>query len=92
MNEVMCFLGWVLATGVGFILGLFLHKFYQMLNVAGVLREDRSDPDSPYLFLELSNDGYAKIRRKKYVVLKVVLENYISAPNTSAGMENTPHN
>lgn len=92
MNEVMCFLGMAIAAGFGFILGLFLHNSYQMLNAAGVLREDRSDPDSPYLFLELSNDGYARIHRKKYVVLKVVLENYISAPNTSAGMESTPHN
>lgn len=44
----------------------------------GTLRIDRSDPDSePYMFLELT-ESLQSVMRKKYVVFRVNLENYIS--------------
>ena len=44
----------------------------------GTLRVDRSDPDSePYMFLELT-ESLPSVMRKKYVVFRVNLENYIS--------------
>lgn len=43
----------------------------------GTLRIDTSDPDGPFMFLELSKDVNA-VASKKYVVLKVNLKNYIS--------------
>ena len=44
----------------------------------GTLRIDRSDPDSePYMFLELT-ESLPSVMRKKYVVFRVNLENYIS--------------
>lgn len=43
----------------------------------GTLRLDRSD-ETPYLFLEIEDSGMEQILKKKYVVLKVSLENYIS--------------
>ena len=48
-------------------------------DVVGSLRVDQSDPDSgPYLFLELSHKGADAIYKKRYVVLKVNIKNYIS--------------
>ena len=48
-------------------------------DVVGSLRVDQSDPDSgPYLFLELSHEGVDAIYKKKYVVLKVNIQDYIS--------------
>ena len=44
----------------------------------GALRIDRSDPDSePYMFLELT-ESLPSVMRKKYVIFRVNLENYIS--------------
>lgn len=43
----------------------------------GTLRIDTSDPDGPFMFLELSKD-VDTVASEKYVVLKVNLENYIS--------------
>ena len=43
----------------------------------GTLRVDTSDPyEEPYLFLELRR-GVGDIKRMKYVMLKVNIENYI---------------
>ena len=43
----------------------------------GTLRIDTSDPDGPFMFLELSKDVNT-VASKKYVVLKVNLKSYIS--------------
>ena len=45
----------------------------------GSLREDHSDPDSPYMFLEVDKGGLEKIQRSKYVRLRVVIQDYIQA-------------
>lgn len=45
--------------------------------VAGILRIDNSDPDGPYLFLELSSDPKF-IMKEKYITLKVNTDSYIS--------------
>ncbi|MBQ8132897.1 MAG: beta-lactamase induction signal transducer protein [Clostridia bacterium] len=51
---------------------------FSRLRATGSLRIDRSDPeDSPHLFLELSK-GVNCFYRKKYIILKVRNENYIS--------------
>ena len=46
----------------------------------GTLRVDSSDPDGPYLFLEMdsSNGGVGWISKQKYIVLKVLVKDYIS--------------
>ena len=64
--------------GVGIIIGciitLIIFKKFQI----GDLRVDSSDPnDGPYLFLELYR-GPHDIANKKYVVLKVNTQSYIS--------------
>lgn len=43
----------------------------------GTLRIDSSDPDGPYLFLELETEP-SVIKKEKYVLLKVNTKSYIS--------------
>lgn len=47
------------------------------LKTVGTLRIDSSDPDGPYIFLELSR-GVGDIRREEFVNLKVNTDSYIS--------------
>lgn len=78
---------------VGMLVGWILTYANTKRQIVGTLREDRSDPDEPpYLFLELEADGMTRIQSHRLVTLRVLRENYISAPNTSASMESTPHN
>lgn len=75
---------------VGIIIGAIVASFIfrKRCPTIGNLRQDCSDPTiPPYLFLELSPGGYSKIMQKKRISLKVVLQDYICAENTSAGME-----
>lgn len=69
----------IIALLIGTIIGLILSRFVFKEKPVGLLRVDQSDPDSgPYLFLELSHEGADAIYKKKYVVLKVNLKDYIS--------------
>ena len=64
---------------VGIIIGIVFGRRVFRSDVVGSLRVDQSDPDSgPYLFLELSHEGVDAIYKKKYVVLKVNIQDYIS--------------
>lgn len=45
--------------------------------VAGTLRIENSDPDGPYLFVELSVDP-RELSKHKHVTFKVSTESYIS--------------
>ncbi len=64
---------------VGIIIGIVFGRQVFRRDVIGSLRVDQSDPDSgPYLFLELSHIGANAIYKKKYVVLKVNIKDYIS--------------
>lgn len=67
-----------------FVVGLMLGGLITIVTLRrrsiGTLRVDESDPDDgPYLFLELEKSCPPEvIKRKKYVTLKVNVENYIS--------------
>ena len=64
---------------VGIIIGIVFGRRVFRSDVVGSLRIDQSDPDSgPYLFLELSHKGADAIYKKRYVVLKVNIKDYIS--------------
>ena len=64
---------------IGIMVGVLLSRFIFREKPVGSLRVDESDPDSgPYLFLELSHKGADAIYKKKYVVLKVNIKDYIS--------------
>ena len=73
-------MNWILFTAfllAGIIIGLIIGYCRIAKLTIGFLREDTSDPDSPYLFMELTHSGLDKIHRNKIVILKVKLENYI---------------
>ena len=69
----------VICIIVGIVIGIVIRRPEKSIFVVGSLRVDQSDPDSgPYLFLELSHKGVDAIYKKRYVVLKVNIKNYIS--------------
>lgn len=62
---------------VGMVIGFIASVIYHRKRVKGILRIDKSDPDGPYLFLELSSDP-AILEKQKYVTLEVNTKSYIS--------------
>lgn len=69
----------ILCMIIGIIIGIVFGRQVFRRDVVGSLRVDQPDPDSgPYLFLELSHKGADAIYKKRYVVLKVNIKNYIS--------------
>ena len=62
---------------VGIMIGFTVSIIYHKKKVKGVLRIDKSDPDGPYLFLELESDP-AILEKQKYVTLEVNTKSYIS--------------
>lgn len=68
----------VIMFGIGVVVGCVVMMIVHRSKSIGSLRVDTSDPDDgPYLFLELAKDVNA-ICRKKYVLLKVKVQNFIS--------------
>lgn len=61
---------------IGVVVGCILVNIVQRIKSIGALRIDTSDPDGPYMFLELDKD-VDTISSKKYVLLRVKLRNYI---------------
>lgn len=70
MYLLLMFIGGVI---VGSVITLLVFR----PKTIGALRVDHSDPDGPYLFLELT-DGIDKVKSKKYVTLQVKIKDYIS--------------
>lgn len=66
----------MLGFGIGFIFGC-RSPIWSKENSVGTLRIDTSDPDGPYLFLEL-HTGVGEVMRHKQVTMDVSTENYIS--------------
>lgn len=54
------FVGWMIAT-------IILRR----KKVIGSLRVETSDPDGPYLFLELNDGNISELLRKRHVMLNV---------------------
>lgn len=66
----------LIGIGVGLVLSRIFKK--KELPSSGYLRYDQSDPDSPYLFLEIKNeDEFHKIPKKKKVCFDVKVEDFI---------------
>jgi hypothetical protein len=62
---------------LGFIAGWIVHNIVTKIPVSGTLKIDSSDPDGPYLFLELE-ENVNIVKRKNCVVLKVDTSSYLS--------------
>lgn len=60
----------------GYVLGYSLAK--NQHKPIGTLRIDSSDPDGPYMFLELEAIDLGVIKKEKYVLLKVDTKSYNS--------------
>lgn len=67
----------VIILAIGIVVGSIITRIIIRPLDIGTLRIDTSDPDGPFMFLELSKDVNT-VASKKYVVLKVNLKNYIS--------------
>ena len=62
---------------LGISAGIWLGELLRHKKAVGTLRIDKSDPDGPYLFLELKCDPYC-IEKLSSVILDVSVSNYIS--------------
>ena len=67
----------VIIFAIGVVIGSIITRIIIRPLDIGTLRIDTSDPDGPFMFLELSKD-VDTVASKKYVILKVNLKNYIS--------------
>ena len=63
---------------VGMTGGVLLKSLLLRPRVSGVVNIDRSDPDGPYLFLELE-EGIHELSMQEYVKFRVQNKNYISS-------------
>lgn len=60
------------------VAGIFLERYFlSNKHNIGTLRVDKSDPDGPYLFLELSGDPH-QLTHGSYVKMRVDTTNLIS--------------
>lgn len=67
----------VIILAIGIMVGSIITRIIIRPLDIGTLRIDTSDPDGPFMFLELSKD-VDTVASKKYVILKVNLKSYIS--------------
>lgn len=67
----------IFLLGIGIVIGGLITRVIFGAFGIGSLRIDTSDPDGPYLFLELNKD-IRNFINKKYVVMKVNNKSYIS--------------
>lgn len=61
---------------IGIVCGTFIGRLLLKKHSVGTLRIDNSDPDGPYLFLELSTN-IPSFSKKKQVTLNVLDESYL---------------
>lgn len=67
----------VIVFTIGVVIGCIVSSIVRRSKSVGKLRIDTSDPDGPFMFLELSK-GVGDISTKKQVLLQVDLKSYIS--------------
>lgn len=64
---------------IGLLTGYSLSKFSNRPRTVGSLRVDDSDPDGPYLFLQLhSENEIGVIMHSEYVTMKVERKNFVT--------------
>lgn len=72
-------MNWIVALVIGGVIGFMFSfvVFYLRMPIAGVLRIELSDPDGPFLFVELTGSVHS-ISKEKYVTFAVNPKSYIS--------------
>lgn len=68
---------YVVSIVIGIAIGVIFTTLMKRKKSVGFLRIDRSNPDGPYLFLELKRDPH-DLYNMNFVTLEVKLENFIS--------------
>ena len=72
MDIVIAFIAGLLAGGL--IASIILRRKKSI----GSLRVETSDPDGPYLFLELNDGNISELLRKRHVILNVKAGDHVS--------------
>ena len=67
----------ILVFAFGIVVGGVIAFILNHRHCYGYLRIDRSDPDGPYLFLEL-NESVESVAANKFVLLQVKQENFLN--------------
>jgi len=75
LDVVMVFLGLIAVSLLIIVAAMYIYA--RQSRPSGKLHVETSDPDGPYIFLELYTD-VADVSRKKKVVFEVDMKNYIS--------------
>ena len=65
-----------ISLSIGIVIGIIFSRIVFRFISIGNLRVDHSDPDGPFLFLELSK-RIKSVVRKKYVVMRVKEKDFI---------------
>lgn len=73
----MEFVALVIGVFFAVLIGDLVYNFISGKKSVGYLRIDKSDPDGPYLFLELKEDPKI-LETKKFITLEINLKNYIT--------------
>ena len=62
---------YILCWIAGFLVGIATPIIWRRVLASGTVEMDRTDPDIPYLRLQLTNDQLDKLHKKKYATFKV---------------------
>ena len=78
MTSLTLFIAILLSVTIGYIFGGLTKR--KKIKPIGNLRIDQSDPEQPYMFLELDSSitDLNQIMNEKQITLEVVVKNYIT--------------
>lgn len=70
-------IGLILIFVIGGLIGYAVAKIWSMKKPVGTIRIDSSDPDGPYLFLELG-EPVEYLKKQETATLRIKTESYIT--------------
>ena len=74
---ILAVIGFIAVLAIAVVMGCYLERKRHDPSVHGTLKIDTSDPDGPYLFVEL-NEDVCTLQHQEYITLKVDMSGYIS--------------
>lgn len=80
VSDFVIAVAFIIASALFFL--LYFKSWRKPKNVDGKLIVDFSDPDGPYMFMELDKSPYT-LKGRSTVTLEVVQEEYLRENNTS---------
>lgn len=76
---LLCIIMVVLGIFIGIAISYILRP-----ETVGAIKIYTGDPDGPYLFLELTDDGAESLRKNDEVIVKVIVDDYIPRKNNKS--------